>query len=262
MRKGEFNLLGLRSMLPVLETELSVKETATELILLLDNLSKFDPIFSAFVPQKRKKTRIDLSAFGIEGAVEDLTKYFLDSTNWTQNVPTWDVTPNPTEDSKLSTGFQFNFAFDEAGENRFHLTGNISHTSKHFPRIVHLQYFNTKTDFNYSFGWYENLLKAYVQYWQPLEASIIYLGSEWLNMNVKTGIGRVTYFSHHFDEFEIPNNLSGVEYVHQDNGRYLYVCPECIPEKEAFLAHEAKTVRVMKELLSRVPEYQKPPRQS
>lgn len=44
-------------MLPAVETELSVKETATALIFSLDKLSKFDPIFSAFVPQKRKKTR-------------------------------------------------------------------------------------------------------------------------------------------------------------------------------------------------------------
>jgi hypothetical protein len=99
-------------------------------------------------------------------------------------------------------------------------------------------------------------LKTYINYWEPAEASIIYQSSEWLKMGVKTGIGRLSYFSNDF-EVPVPKDLKNVTYEPTENGNYLYVCTDIIPEKEVFLACEAKTVAVMNEWLERVPEYKK-----
>lgn len=260
MRKGALNLLTLRGVLQSQNAGLSVNNTSRALILFLDELSRVDPIFNSFVPLKRPNTTIDIQGLGTEGAINKLNEYFLSSTNWTHDVPAWDRTSNPTLDSKLSTGFQFNFEFREGDEARFSMTGNISSDFRNPntpPHMLNFQYFNTETDHVYSFAWYESLLKSYVSHWQPKEASIIYHSSEWLNMNVKTGIGRISYFSNNYDRFEIPNDLSEVQYRPGENGRFLYVCPEFVPEVEAFRAAEAKTVSVMKELLSRVSGYSK-----
>lgn len=259
MKKGALNLLAIRAGLPDSDTPLSVKETSETLIRFLEALSEVDPMFSAFTPLKRKDTVIDINILGVQGATDALIAYFLASTNWKHNKPTWDVRENPDEDTTQSTGNEFTFGFKDGGENRLSVTGNISKNTKHSPRIVFLDYFNQNTEHTYPFSWYEALLKAYVKFWQPQEATIG--TSTWTRMNVKTGLGRISYFAHDYDKFDVPNDLLGVEYVKADGGRYLYICPKFTPELEAFKAQDATVNKVMEELRARVPEYTKPQRQ-
>lgn len=255
MKQGAFNLLSLRAILPDSDIGLSVKDTARQLITFMDKLSDIDPMFSSFTPLKRKNTLIDIKALGVDDAIDALSTYFLESNNWRNDLPTWDIRENPDENSSQSVGFRFVFGFKDKGESRLSITGNISNDTKHFPRVLFLQYFNQETEHTYPISWYESCLKAVVQYWQPQEASVG--SSAWTQMKVKTGLGRISYFANDYAKFDVLDDLTDVEYIKADNGRYLYICPSFTPELETFKAEEAQIVSVMEELRTRVPEYSK-----
>jgi hypothetical protein len=256
MKAGYYNKFKLRGFLPDSSPRLDVKNTAEQLVGFISELTAVDDIFNRFELDRVKKT-IDLCELGITGAVDELIKQIIESTDWWNGSPIQDRTRTPTVNSSRATGFQLRFNFKENNQKRFSIAGNISSDfNKRWKRELFLDNFNQDTDYLYPFSWYEAVLKTYVEYWNPSQVSIIYQSSDWLKMDVKTGIGRLSYFADDYD-IPVPGDLKGVEYQKSENGRYLYVCTEIIPEKEAFLACEAKTVAVMNEWLERVPEYKK-----
>lgn len=256
MKKGAFNLLELTGFLPDSRPRKNVEETAEELVGFIDKLSVIDDIFNRFELGDVKKT-IDLVELDKVGAEKELAKQIIETTNWWNGAPLKDRTRTPTMHSSLATGFQLRLNFKEGKQTRFSLAGNISSDyNTNWKRELFLDNFNVKTDHLYPFAWYESVLRAYVDYWNPSEASIICKSSDWLKMDVKTGIGRLSYFSDDYD-IPVPKDLKGVEYRPSENGSYLYVCTDIVPDKEVFQACEAKTVDVMNEWLERVPEYRK-----
>jgi hypothetical protein len=58
-------------------------------------------------------------------------------------------------------------------------------------------------------------------------------------MGVKTGMGRLSNFSSEF-EVQVPKDLKNVTYEPTEDGTYLYVCTDFMPERRHFFLVKRK----------------------
>ena len=248
------NIFIIRSLLK--QENKSIFEVSELLINVLVKLSEYDKIFLKFVYSKQgfEDNTIDLSELDIQLAKKRLADIILYS-NLT-DIQKHEKVKNPDVYFKRDFGFLHLIKFSIKNEEQFTISGNIG--TKNYPSF-RIEHFYGKKE--YSFHWYNNILKCIIDYFEPIYAAVTIRLTSFIDifskLNVKHPLGWITYFSNDY-ELQIPDDLEGIEYEHTEKGKYLILTREDFTvSKEAYEEQRDKLLKIMQEIKRRVPEYSK-----
>ncbi len=231
----------------------NISELANQLITVLTNLSEIDGVFSSFLYIKDSfKKSINIQSLGSEKAKNELAEAILESNK--SDIKQHEKEEKPTLEFSRDFGFShvLQFYFNET--KLFTITGNLATNDHPYFRLNSFD-----MDNQFSFEWYEKVIKSITDTLSPTSASVIIrldnFFDKYIDLKVKYCFGWLTYFSND-NEIQIPDDLEGVEYEHTEKGKYIILTRDDFTvSKEAYEVQRDKLLAVMKEVKERVPEY-------
>jgi hypothetical protein len=227
---------------------LSIMDAAIMLYFWLDTLSKFDLMFSKPYLDRKNDFEVDLTPTKKEESIKMLAEHILRETR--NNIEFYEKEKNP----------DYNYVYRQSGYSLFM---KFKHGDKLLAKgSVYLgaSWFkgfsiNNITEENKTYDWYFQLMNFMINLLNATYANIVILRSidEYYKLKLDYTLTYISYFSNDF-EHKIPDDIESVEYVYSDKGKYLITSSEdFLKDKESFLAHKDKIMRIGRELVQRVP---------
>lgn len=246
------NIFGVSFVLP--KQRLSIRETATKLVLLINILRNEDEDFTKFKISKLnfKSQEFDLSDDLFEKVVLKLSETILKFE--LSDIKHYEKEENSTIDFSRSHGFFVSLEFMKGGKKHFNIFCNLSSDQRNSFAIENFPFENS----DYNFNWYFNILRKTNQFLKPEYSGVNIILSQYMEMywslKIIYPLGWITYFSNE-SKIKMPSN-EGFELIQEESGQYVIVTQEDFTQsKENFFEVKDKLIAGMKLLKNTFSEY-------
>ena len=227
---------------------MSILEAAILLYDWLVILMQYDPLFGEPYLNRKNDILIDLTHHKRDITIHLIAEHILRETK--HEIEFYEKEKNP----------DYNYVYRQRGyvmlltfKNKDKIVA-MGKASLGSPRYGFLSIDNIKEK---SYEWYFNFQEYLIEKLNAKFASISVLRSldeYYGTINLKFGLTYISFFSNEF-EHKIPDDIEGVEYIFTEKGKYMITTREdFLKDKESFLHHKDKIMRIGRELKERVPE--------
>jgi len=245
------NIFGVSFVLP--KQILSINETATKVVSLLEILRIEDDVFSKFKVSKLlfKSIEFNLEDNSFDNILklsETILSFEL------SDIKHYEKEENPTIDFSRDHGFNVLLEFEKNKKKHFSLSCNLSSSKWNSLSIENFPFENS----DYDFDWYFNILRKTNDFLKPIYSGVNIILPQYVEMYLPLKIaypfGWITYFSNE-SNIRIPTDID-FEVKQEEKGQYVIATREDFTaSKESFFAMKEKLIEGMNVLKNISPEY-------